>query len=59
MTKAVLMREDRRWREEKREQIEGDEREEMLTQPHSHEASSKGEVKGDQGRGRLTLSSFF
>lgn len=54
MTKAVLMREDRRWREEKREQIE----DETLTQPHSHQASSKGEVKArDRGAGRLTLSS--
>lgn len=40
-TKVVLMREDRRWRKEEREWSEGDEREEMLTQPHSQEASSK------------------
>lgn len=59
MTNAVLIREDRGWREEKREQTEGDEREEMLTQPHSHEASSKVEVKGDQQGERLTLTIFL
>lgn len=59
MTNAVLIREDRGWREEKRGQTEGDEREEMLTQPHSHEASSKVEVKGDQQGERLTLTIFL
>lgn len=41
-TKVILMREERRCRKEEREWIEDDEREEMLTQPHSQEASSKG-----------------
>lgn len=57
------MREDRRWREEKRERVE------MLTQPHSQEASSKVEVKevgggkwgGGGGRegGSLALDSCY
>lgn len=41
------MREDRRWREEKRKRVE------MLTQPHSQEASSKMEVKEVGGRGGI------
>lgn len=58
------MREDRRWREEKRERVE------MLTQPHSQEASSKVEVKevgggwgwggiNKEGGSRSTPSAIF
>lgn len=53
------MREDRRWRKEEREWIQGDEREETLTQPHSQEASSNGRQRGSKQRDADAQLLFF